>query len=101
MEESVKQTNAISFPVVIHQTDSAYFLRIGNDNYSPEDFSIIVEEGKLIIAAKEHPKRRARFKAEHSFLHTVKGKQVTPPPSRTKKGSLLRNALISIKSFFL
>lgn len=97
----MKQTNAISFPVVIHQTDSAYFLRIGNEKYTPNDFTIMVEEGKLIISAKEYRSKGQRYNPEYNFLHTVKGKQVSPPPSRTKKFSLLRNAVTGIKSLFL
>lgn len=85
--ESAKQghSDIISFPVLIHQTESAYYLKIGNDENKPEDFSICLEDGRLIISSKEKWQKKSLKRKAKPFLHTVKGTQVETPHSTKYK----------------
>ncbi|MGB0166005.1 MAG: hypothetical protein ACPF8V_04040 [Luteibaculum sp.] len=90
-------SNILSFPVVIHQTNNAYYLKIGNEKSHPEDFNIIIEDGKLVIEARGRVSKKLRNKIYSSFLHTAKGQMVVPPKKQSSK-SPLKSAVGLIKS---
>ena len=108
MEESGSVSNMVSFPVIIHQTKNAYYIKVGDDKSTPQDFQIILEDGNLTIASAKNPSIKAKAKAEHMFLHTANGKNVKPPSIRKRifsgKGKfnrIVKQSLNTVKSLLL
>lgn len=95
-------TDMVSFPVVIHQTNNAFYLKIGNDKSKPEDFNIVIDNGQLVISSKEKIKRKPKNRQQHQFLHTVRGNRVQPPkPKKSKIGNALAAAGRSVLSLIV
>lgn len=106
MEGSSSVSNMVEFPVIIHQTKNSYYIKVGDDKSKPQDFQIIIEDGKLTIASATGLK--SKLSKEHMFLHTANGKNVKPPSIRKRFFSrnggfnrMVKQSLGAVKSLLL